>query len=400
MLAIVHALKKWRASLLGYHFHVYTDHCTLEYFDTQKDLSHQQHRWAEYLSQYDYELHYVKGEENTVADSLSRLPDADETPELYPYDDEELPSTIAAVYALTHGPEEEPISTGAAVVKIEADKSIVKAIQDGYLDDPWCMKLQAGKEKTLGVEEWDGLLFVGNRLVIPRNQNLREQLYQAAHDAMGHLGFDKSYAALRDSYFWPNMRDDLEKAYIPSCSKCQRNKSRTSAPAGPMHPLPIPEQRGDSVAIDFIGPLPEDSGFNAIVTMTDRLGGSDIRIEPTRNNVSAEEFAVIFFDKWYCENGLPLKIVSDQDSKFMSKFWKALHCLTGVKLKMSTSYHPETDGSSERTNKTVNQILHFHVNRNQTGWLRSLPRVRFAIMNTVNKSTGYSPFQLCMGRLP
>ena len=84
----------------------------------------------------------------------------------------------------------------------------------------------------------------------------------------------------------------------------------------------------------------------------------------------------------------------------MSKFWKALHRLTGVKLKMSTSYHPETDGASERTNKTVNQILRFHVDRNQSGWVRSLPRVRFAIMNTINRSTGYSPFQLRMGRSP
>jgi hypothetical protein len=205
-----------------------------------------------------------------------------------------------------------------ATVKIEADQSVVKAIREGYAEDSWCVRLQENQEKTLGVEERDGLLFVGNRLIIPRNHDLREQLYQAAHDAMGHFGFDKSYAALRDSYFWPNMREDLEKAYIPSCSKCQRNKSRTSAPAGPLHPLPIPEQRGDSVAIDFIGPLPEDSGFNAIVTMTDRLGGSDVRIEPTRTNVTAEEFAVIFFDKWYCENGLPLDIISDRDTKFMS----------------------------------------------------------------------------------
>jgi hypothetical protein len=79
--------------------------------------------------------------------------------------------------------------------------------------------------------------------------------------------------------------------------------------------------------------------------------------------------ACLFFDHWYCENGLPLDIVSDRDKLFMSRFWKALHKLTGVKLKMSTAYHPETDGSSKRTNKTVNQALHFHVERNQKGWV-------------------------------
>jgi hypothetical protein len=196
------------------------------------------------------------------------------------------------------------------------------------------------------------------------------------------------------------MREDLEKAYIPTCSQCQRNKSRTTAIAGPMHPLPIPERRGDSVAIDFIGPLPKDGEYDCIVTMTDRLGSSDIRIEPTSTKATAEEFARLFFDKWYCENGLPLDIVSDRDKLFMSKFWKALNRLTGVKLKMSTAYHPETDGASERTNKTVNQILRYHVDRSQTGWAKSLPHVRFMIMNTVNTSTGHSPFQLRMGRSP
>src|SRR6202000_282528 len=368
--------------LLGARFEVHTDHRTLTYFDTQKDLSRRQQRWAEYLSQYDYELRYIKGEENTVADALSRLPEEeDELDEDWEEPEDELTAT-------------------ASILNIKADPSGLDDIRTGYSEDPWCIRLREGKEKTLGVEERDGLLYVGNRLVIPRAGNIREQLYQAAHDALGHFGFDKSYASLRDAYFCPGMRDSLEHAYVPGCPKCQRNKSRTTAPAGPMHPLPIPEQRGDSVAIYFIGPLPKDGDFDCIVTMTDRLGGSDIRIEPTSTKITAEEFALLFFDKWYCENGLQLDIVSDRDKLFMSKFWKALNRLTGVKLKMSTSYHPETDGASERTNKTVNQILRYHVDRSQTGWAKSLPHVRFMIMNTINKSTGYSPFQLRMGRSP
>jgi hypothetical protein len=420
-LAIVHALKKWRHHLMGAPFHVYTDHRTLQYLETQKDLSRRQIRWAEYLSQYDYELHYVKGEDNTVADALSRLPESD-APEETPEESDDLPGVLAATRALTWEPEEidmtDPLprtdaggtddsllrtdageSTGT-VMRIEVDPLLLGAIRTGYEEDSWCRKLKETKEETLGITERDGLLFVGNRLIIPRNRDVREHLYQAAHDAMGHFGFDKSYATLRDSYYWPGMRSDLENAYIPSCSRCQRNKSRTKALAGPMHPLPIPEQRGDSVAIDFIGPLPKDSGYDCIVTMTDRLGGSDIRIEPTTINTTAEEFALLFFNKWYCENGLPLEIVSDRDKLFTSKFWKALNRLTGVKLKMSTSYHPETDGASERTNKTVNQILRYHVDRSQTGWVKALPHVRFMIMNTVNKSTGYSPFQIRMGRSP
>jgi hypothetical protein len=192
---------------------------------------------------------------------------------------------------------------------------------------------------------------------------------------------------------------DLEHAYIPGCPECQTNKSHTTPKAGPLHPLLIPDDCCDSVAIDFISPLSEDQGFNCIVTMTNH-SSSDVQIVPTRTNISAEEFALLFFDKWYCENGCPLEIISDRDKLFVSAFWKALHKLTGIKLKLSTAYHPETDSLSERTNKTVNQCIRYHISRNQTGWVRALPRVRFHIMNIVNASTGYSPFQLRTGRSP
>jgi hypothetical protein len=93
-----------------------------------------------------------------------------------------------------------------------------------------------------------------------------------------------------------------------------------------------------------------------------------------------------------------LEIISDRDKLFVSHFWKALNVLSGVKLKMSSSYHPQTDGSSEWTNKTINQALHYHMQRNQRGWVRALPKVRFDIMNTLNALTGYTGFQLRFGR--
>jgi hypothetical protein len=83
------------------------------------------------------------------------------------------------------------------------------------------------------------------------------------------------------------------------------------------------------VAIDFVGPLPMDEGHDCILTMTDRLGGADIRIVPTKMNLKADELALLFFTYWYCENSLPLHIVSDRDKLFMSTFWRALHLLMG-----------------------------------------------------------------------
>ena len=185
------------------------------------------------------------------------------------------------------------------------------------------------------------------------------------------------------------MRCDLESAYVPSCVTCHRNKSTTLKPIGSLHLLPVPNACGDSIAMDFIGPLPVDNGnygIDCTLTITDRLG-SDVWVIPCSTNLTAEQLANLFFVHWYCENGLPTNIVSDQDKLFLSRFWRALHACTGVKLKICTAYHPEMDGTSKHTNKTINQCIHFYVEHNPKGWAKTLPLIHFNIMNTVNKST-------------
>ncbi|PIL28861.1 hypothetical protein GSI_08907 [Ganoderma sinense ZZ0214-1] len=399
LLAIVRALKKWRVDLLGVPFEIYTDHRTLENFHRQKDLSRRQACWQEFLSQYDFTIRYIKGEDNVAADALSRIDVA-----ALPVE----PSSVTIASTLLNATTvlaacavdivTDPALRNSVRFSLHTDPAWLGAIRAGYTKDKFCLRLRS-LAGTLGVREQDGLLYIGDRLVIPRVPHLREGIFRCAHDALGHFGFEKSYANLRDAYYWPHMRKELESLYIPSCEECQRNKSLTRKPTGPLHPLPVPDARASSVAIDFIGPLPEDEGFNCLATITDRLG-SDYRLVPCRTDTTAEQFAVLFFDHWFCENGLPLEIVSDRDKLFTSKLWDALHKLTGIKLKLSTAFHPQTDGSSERTNKTVTQALRYHVNRAQRGWVRALPRVRFAIMNTVNASTGFSPFQLHLGRSP
>jgi hypothetical protein len=128
-----------------------------------------------------------------------------------------------------------------------------------------------------------------------------------AHDCLGHFSADKLYATLQDAYYWPNMRRDLEKAYIPSCEDCQHNKSCTTKPPGPLHPLPVLDHQGSSIAMDFVGPLQPNTGFDCILTITDCLG-TNIQIIPTHMDISTEDLAVIFFNHWFCKNSLPLKI--------------------------------------------------------------------------------------------
>ena len=377
-LAIIRALAKWRTDLLGHKFEVWTDHRTLEHLNTQRDLSRRQARWLEFLSQYDVTIHYIPGDKNNAADALSRLPD----------------TGLSASATLVGATLQKRVHS-----RFHLEDSLLDAIRSGYVDDPFTAKLSNAATGMHNVSHENGFWFVDGRLFVPNVKHIRELLFRLAHDKLGHFGVPKSLHVLRDSFYWPKMRRDLERAYIPSCADCQRNKSRTTKPFGPLHPLPVPDRRCDSVAIDFIGPLPLDDGYDCILTLTDRLG-SDIRLVPTTCSLTAQGLAELFFREWYCENGLPLEIVSDRDKLFVSHFWKALHKLTGVKLKMSSSFHPETDGASERSNKTVIQCVRFAVERDQRGWAQALPKVRFDIMNTINMSTGYTPFQLRFGKSP
>jgi len=206
LLSIIHALQKWRSDLLGSRFFVFTDHKTLQNFDSQKDLSMRQMRWMEYLSQYEYSIHYINGEMNCIADALSRYPE---------------------MIARNNPPPALPI---ASIFEVNSDPSFLDDICTGYVHDVWCSQLIGDvKNKKLDfkldVSLCNGLLFTGNRLIIPRFKGLQEQIFRLAHDNLRHFGGDKMYENLRHEFYWPHMRHDLIQGYIPSCSECQRNKS-------------------------------------------------------------------------------------------------------------------------------------------------------------------------------
>lgn len=286
-MAIIRSLQKWRADCLGMRVHVLTDHRTLENFDKQKDLSRCQLRWQEEISQFDLEIAYIPGDENVGADAISRigagmLPSDVEHPNL---------KSVSNIESWKANP-----FLCASVLSLSADKKFLDQIKLGYESDPFILKLIDGGSLVPNISHENGLWFVSGRLVIPNYLSLREDLFHLAHDTCGHFGADKSYAMLADSYYWPHMRRDLCKFYVPACEDCQRNKGRTAKNVkGPLHPLPIPEARCDSVGMDFIGPLPVDQGFDCILTMTDCLG-SDLKIIPTNLDISAPALAKLVFD--------------------------------------------------------------------------------------------------------
>ena len=183
------------------------------------------------------------------------------------------------------------------------------------------------------------------------------------------------------------------KAYVSSCSQCQRNKSSTQASAGYLHSLPIPVDRFHDISMDFVGLVPKSKGYDMLFVVTDRLTGY-VKVEPMLQTATAKDIAELFYCTWFRQFGLPHFIVFDCDKLFLSHFWKELHRLLGIKLKMSTLYHSETDGSSERSNKIIIESIRQYINHRHTDWAVHLTHVESVFNNSVNASTGFAPNEL------
>lgn len=179
LLAIICVLKKWHSDLLGMNF-VYTNHHTLENFDTQWDLSQHQLQWQEFLSQYDFQIIYIPGEANSVADTLSHVP-----PDAFP---DELHHQLSAHVIWSD-------QTINAILQVTTDHSILKDIQNGYLNDDFCKKVARNQTSIISAKFVNGLWYISDCLLIPQHSDsdIWENLFCLAHDTAGHFGADKSY---------------------------------------------------------------------------------------------------------------------------------------------------------------------------------------------------------------
>ena len=181
---------------------------------------------------------------------------------------------------------------------------------------------------------------------------------------------------------------------------CQRNKPLGGKTRGLLQPLPVPTDRWEEVSMDFTSGLPKTKdGHDSAFVVVDRLSKWAYFI-PTVTSVDAEEVARLFHDVVFSRHGMPKRIVSDRDSKFTSHFWEALVLAMGTTLGMSSSYHPQTDGQTERVNRVLKEALRAYADALQTNWDRLLPSLQFAYNTAVHSSTGETPFFLNYGRHP
>ncbi|KAJ9534914.1 hypothetical protein QJQ45_029577 [Haematococcus lacustris] len=386
LLSLVEALKVWRHYLLGASFNLLTDNWATKHIQTQPRLDcRRQARWMEVLQEYDCIIDHIPGKQNIVADALSRRSD---------------------YQLLSVGRRAQRNPAQVTETTISVDQSRLRNIRDAAATDPQYQRhLTAalkGRARQFTVQ--DNLLYHTGRgtplLYIPAGP-LRTDLLCEAHDVptAGHLGRDKTYLRLSRLVYWPRMAAAVHD-YIRTCTHCQRNKSSTTKPFGLLQPLPVPQHRWEQVSMDLITQLPVTSaGHDAIVVFVDKLTKM-IHTVPTTTTVSAPELAQLFFDSVFKYHGLPKVIISDRDPRFTSNFWQQLYAKTGTHLNISTANHPQTDGQTERANRTIEDMLRNYVSPHHTDWDNHLTAVEFAYNASIQASTGYSPFMLNSGQEP
>ncbi|GJV71626.1 putative reverse transcriptase domain-containing protein [Tanacetum coccineum] len=336
---VFESLKIRRHYLYGTKSVIYTDHKSLQYIFDQKDLNMRQRRWIELLSDYECEIKYHPGKENVVADALSRK--------------ERLKPRRVRAMSIT-------IHSGLKTKILEAQG---EASKDLKAPAEWLRGLEKHFERRD-----DGGIYFFDRIWIPSVGGVRKLIMDEAHTSRYSIypSADKMYHDLRDLYWWPGMKRDIVEY--------------------------------EKITMDLVTKFPRSSGgYDAIWVIVDRLTKS-AHFLPIREDYKMEKLARIYINEIVARHGVPVSIISDRDGRFASHLWQALQEALGTKLHMSTAYHPETDGQSERTIQTLEDMLRACVMDFGGSWDTHLPLVEFSYNNSYHTSVKCAPFEALYGQ--
>ncbi|GKA41348.1 putative reverse transcriptase domain-containing protein [Tanacetum coccineum] len=325
---VVFALKMWRHYLYGMKYVVFTDHKSLQHILDQKELNMRQRRWLELLSDYDYELRYHPGKANVILNA-----------------------------------------------QVEARKEE----NDGTED--LCGMIKNLKPRA------DGTLCLKNRSWISCLGDLRALIMHESHKLKYsiHPGSDKMYQDLKKLYWWPNMKAEIT-TYVSKCMTCAKVKAEYQKPSGLLVQPVIPVWKWENITMDFVTKLLKTTfGQDTIWVIIDRLTKFS-HFLPIKETDTMEKLARQYLKEVVLRHGVPVLIISDRDSKFMSHFWKSLNEALGTQLDMSTAYHPQTDGQSKRTIQTLEDMLRSCVMDFGKGWDKHLPLIEFSYNNSYHTS--------------
>ena len=391
LLGVVRALQEFRCYVEGAEdVTLVTDHNPLTYLQTQKNLSRRQARWMQDLSRFTYKWEYRPGRIN-VADPISRNP-----------------AIMQAVLLLTRRMQQKQEAAPAMQQELT---ELYDAVKMGYEEDSWFDSIEvsgkksakgARKAATFGVQKLDSGFWVKDgKIVVPNVKAVKRLIMAEFHDSpmCGHPGIDRTTDLVERVFWWPSLKQDVRE-YVMACDSCQRNKPTNQKPHGLLRSLDVPEKKWDSISMDLITQLPPtQSGFDCIVVFVDRLTKM-AHFVPTKTAISTEELAKVFVDTVVKLHGVPSSVVTDRDARFTSEFYQQFCNILKTKQRMSTAFHPQTDGQTERMNRVLEETLRHYVSAKQDDWDKFLGLAEFAINNAKNESTGQSPFYMMYGQHP
>ncbi|UYV68140.1 hypothetical protein LAZ67_5003163, partial [Cordylochernes scorpioides] len=372
-LAVVWAISKLRPYLYGRHFKIITDHHALCWLKNLKDPTGRLARWALKIQEYDFDIIHKSGKKHMDADGLSRGP-LPETDWVEDYERLFLNQII--------NEEDEFIEN----VK-KSLKGSKRAITQNFKEENGCLYK---KNPNPEGRAW--------LLVVPKKR--RKEIMSEFHNHMlnGHLGVARTTYRLKNKYHWPSMLKDVSE-FVKTCHLCQSRKGSNQSPSGLLQPIPPANYPFERIGIDFVGPLPSTKRRRKwIIVLTDYY----TRYAETKavSEATVKEVSTFLIEQIFLRHGAPRFLISDRGSQFTSNLMKEVMKMCKVKHCFTTSYHPQTNGLTERLNRTLINMISMYVNTDQKNWDEILPFVTHAYNTTIQETTGYSPFFLLFGRKP
>lgn len=304
------------------------------------------------------------------------------------------------------------VSSEPATVESEAMIETLRQLQqrDAFAqqrtaDSKGAESTRSGRRAHVWRLDQKEVLRYNGRIYVPEEPAIRQEIMFQNHDTRmaGHFGARRTLDLISRRYYWPALSHDVQE-YVRTCAVCQRSKAQRHSQYGKLSPLPIPEEIFEEVSLDFVTGLPpakdsHDCVYDTILVIVDRFSKMALYI-PALKTWDAKEFAKAYFTHVILKFGVQKGIVSDRGSIFTSSFWTEICYQLQVKRRLSTAFHPQTDGQTERQNQTLEQYLRIFASAAQDNWVGLLATAQFAYNNSVHDSTKTTPFYAVYGKHP
>lgn len=391
-LAVVWAITKFRPYLYGRHFEVVSDHHALCWLSSLKNMSGRLGRWTLQLQEYDFTVRYKSGRKHSDADSLSRCPLPPKEPCVVSSCPADSNPILATISLDSFGAAQRSDAWISPIVehinrrKLSTNTRFLKKIRDFAIHNGLLYKHNYSPDG----QRW--------LLVVP--SSLRREILQCFHDhpTAAHFGLFKTYARIRQRYFWPGMYRTVAN-YVQSCAPCQLRKRPSSPSSGLLQPIEPPRHPFEVVGIDIFGPLPLSAAQHRYIVVA--IDHATRYVETASlYDATAEAIAPFILNNVILRHGAPRVLISDRGKSFLSRTVEAILQASKVNHRLTSPYHPQTNGLTERFNHTLADMLSMYISETHSNWDTVLPFITFAYNTAVQSTTGFSPFYLLHGREP